>query len=219
MLTRGAVAWPQGPGAAARLGATGLPSPTAFLLYVLLFFLSKLLMYLGVSGLSGGLRGLPCIRQDLSLQSTDPPVMAGLSCGPRGLPCIRQDLQSMDPQSWQGSAVAHGVFLVSGRIRRAQTPPVMVGLSGGPRGLPCIRQDLQSVDPQSWRGSELAYGLLSAWASAPAARGLPPRPCAAKMLRSTWDSCYPAQDRTCVPCIARQVLNCWTTREVSLLYF
>ena len=88
MLTRGAVAWPQGPGAAARLGATGLPSPTAFLLYVLLFFLSKLLMYLGVSGLSGGLRGLPCIRQDLSLQSTDPPVMAGLRAGLRAPQCL-----------------------------------------------------------------------------------------------------------------------------------
>ena len=120
-------------------------------------------------GLSGGLWGLPCIRQDLSLQSTDPQVMAGLNCGRRGFPCIRQDLQS--------------------------------------------------ADPQSWRGSELAYGLLSAWASAPVALGLPPRPRAAKLLRSTWDSCSPAQDRTCIPCITRQVLNCWTTREVSLLYF
>ena len=110
-------------------------------------------MYLGVSGLSGGPRGLPCIRQDLSLQSPDPPVVVGLSAGPWGLPCIRQDLslQSTDP-------------------------PVMAGLSRGPRGLPCIRQDLQSTDPQSWRGSALACGLLSAWASAPAARGLPPRP-------------------------------------------
>ena len=32
-----------------------------------------------------------------------------------------------------------------------------------------------------------------------------------------WDLSSPTRDPTCVPCIRRQVLNHWTTREVPLL--
>ena len=123
-----------------------------------------------------------------------PPVVAGLSHGPRGLPYTRQDLQSMDPQSWRGSAVARGVFLVSGRICRARTPS-RGGAQRWPAGSTVPgRQHLQHV-------------------------GSPLDPRAAQLLHSMWDSHPPAQDRACVPCIARQVLTRWTTREVSLLYF
>ena len=187
MLTRGAVAWPQGPGAAARLGATGLPSPTAFLLYVLLFFLSKLLVYLGVSGLSGGLRGLPCIGQDLSLQSTDPPSHGGAQRWPVGSSLYQAGSFAAEhrppshggAQLWpagfslyQAGSAEHGPPVMVGLsggprglpcIRQdlqSTDPPVVVGLSGGPRGLPCIRQDLQSTDPQSWWGSAVARGVI-----------------------------------------------------------
>ena len=34
-----------------------------------------------------------------------------------------------------------------------------------------------------------------------------------------WDLSSPTRDPTCVPCIRRQVLNPWTTREVPLLSF
>ena len=32
-----------------------------------------------------------------------------------------------------------------------------------------------------------------------------------------WDLSYPTRDRTRIPCIARQILNHWTTREVPIL--
>ena len=102
--------------------------------------------------------------------------------------------RAQTPQSWQGSAVARGVFLVSGRICRARIPS-RGGAQRWPAGSSVPgRRHLQHV------GSHLD-------------------PRAAQLLRSTWDSCSPAQDRICVPCVARQALNRWTTREVSLLYF
>lgn len=64
----------------------------------------------------------------------------------------------------------------AGSLAAEHGSPVVAGLSHGPRGLPYTRQDLQSTDPQSWRGSALARRLHSAWASAPTARGIPPRP-------------------------------------------
>ena len=34
---------------------------------------------------------------------------------------------------------------------------------------------------------------------------------------SMWDLSSPTKDRTCVPCIGRQIFNHWTTREVSII--
>ena len=140
MLTRGAVAWPQGPGAAARLGATGLPSPTAFLLYVLLFFLSKLLMYLGVSGLSGGLRGLPCIGQDLSLQSTDPPSHGGAQRWPVGSSLYQAGSFAAEhrPPSHGGAQLWPAGFSLYQAGSAERGPPVVEGLRAGLRAPQCL---------------------------------------------------------------------------------
>ena len=42
------------------------------------------------------------------------------------------------------------------------------------------------------------------------------RPSCATQL-GLWDLSYPTRDQTLIPCIARQVLNHWTTREVPSL--
>ena len=34
------------------------------------------------------------------------------------------------------------------------------------------------------------------------------------LSRSMWDLSWPTKDQSCMPCVARQVLNHWTTREV-----
>ena len=41
--------------------------------------------------------------------------------------------------------------------------------------------------------------------------------CSARALSfcGMWDLSSPARDQTLVPCIARQILNLWTTRAVS----
>ena len=36
------------------------------------------------------------------------------------------------------------------------------------------------------------------------------------MLHSMWDLSSPTRDGTCVLCIARQILNHWTTKEVPI---
>ena len=38
----------------------------------------------------------------------------------------------------------------------------------------------------------------------------------AQLLHNMWDVSYPTGDRTHILCIARQILNCWTTREVPI---
>ena len=38
----------------------------------------------------------------------------------------------------------------------------------------------------------------------------------AQLLHGMWDVSYPARDRAHILCIARQILNCWTTREVTV---
>ena len=35
---------------------------------------------------------------------------------------------------------------------------------------------------------------------------------------SMWDSSFPTRDQTPAPCVARQILNHWTTREVPSLF-
>ena len=40
----------------------------------------------------------------------------------------------------------------------------------------------------------------------------------AKLLHSMWDLSTPTADQTYVPCIERQILNLWTTREVPVLF-
>ena len=46
------------------------------------------------------------------------------------------------------------------------------------------------------------------------ARGIFPCSAQAQLLCSMWDPSSPTRDRTCIPCIGRQILNHWTTREV-----
>ena len=36
-------------------------------------------------------------------------------------------------------------------------------------------------------------------------------------LHSTWDPRSPSRDQTCIPCIGRQILNHWTTKEVPII--
>ena len=40
----------------------------------------------------------------------------------------------------------------------------------------------------------------------------------AQLPHSMWDLSYLTRDRTRVPCIARQIINSWTTREVPVLF-
>ena len=41
----------------------------------------------------------------------------------------------------------------------------------------------------------------------------------AGLIAETWDLSFPTRERTRVPCIARQILNHWTTREVPVSVF
>ena len=41
----------------------------------------------------------------------------------------------------------------------------------------------------------------------------------AELVHSMWDLSSPTRDQTCVPCIAKQIFNHWTTREVSKWLF
>ena len=41
----------------------------------------------------------------------------------------------------------------------------------------------------------------------------------ASLLRGTWDLRSPTRDQTHAPCVARQILNHWTTREIPQISF
>ena len=41
----------------------------------------------------------------------------------------------------------------------------------------------------------------------------------AYLPQGMWDLSSPTRDQTCVPCIPRQILNRWTTKEVLASFF
>ena len=49
------------------------------------------------------------------------------------------------------------------------------------------------------------------------AHGLSSHRAWAQLFHSMWDLSSPTRDQTCISCIARQILNHWTTREVPIL--
>ena len=81
------------------------------------------------------------------------------------------------------------------------------------RFLSCGLQDLHSImwDLLLWPVGSLvvAHMFWNMWASVAVARKFS---CSGGM----WDPFSPTRDQTCVSCIARQILNHWTTREVLL---
>ena len=62
----------------------------------------------------------------------------------------------------------------------------------------------------------MAFRIFNCTDSLVVAGGLSSCPRQAQSLRGMWNLSAPAREQTHVPCIAGQVLNHWTTREVPL---
>ena len=73
-----------------------------------------------------------------------------------------------------------------------------LGLSCGTWDLHCVLEDL----PLQCTDSLVVMHRLSSCGTQPL------------LLHGTWDLSSQARDQTCVPCIARQIINHWPTREV-----
>ena len=64
------------------------------------------------------------------------------------------------------------------------------------------------------------WASLQLWLAGSRARGLSSCGARAKLPRGMWDLSFPTRDQTGIPCIARPILNHWTTREVpTCMYF